>query len=655
MNEHQLVRDLLARIGMRFAGSPLRMAALAGWALQHGEWLCGRKFEEGDPFDLAEALAAAESGPGAGDAVPQVLLLARELADLLALEPFDRALLELMIGCERLSRACWLLRLAGDAGLDVPALLGEMAGAEPDHAERLVRRSRVLRLGLFGFASSHNGSTTIAMRWALQRVLDRMPGSGPELVEALVGSRRPPQLDLGDFAHVPDAEFLARLLGGTLDGEAAGINLLVHGPPGMGKTELAHALAAAAGADLFAVGECDPDEEEPSRWDRVCALQLAQGVLGGRGRHVLLFDEMEDLLGDARREAGGAFGNRAGSKVFINRLLETNPVPVIWTTNRIDNIDHAIARRMSFILHLEPPSRQASQRILARIATSEGAEAGAGLAALVDARPDATSVARVAVRAAGLSGDPEDGLRVARSLVTAMHGEECSLERSDRLDLSLFEADRSISALFESIRTCGVADVSLLLSGPPGTGKTALAHHLARNLDRPLMVKRASDLLSKWVGGTERLIAQAFAEARRSEAVLLFDEADSLLFDRSGARQSWEVGQVNEFLTWLDGHPFPVVAATNHPGQLDPAMMRRFDFKLALRPLGPELAAQAFTRFFSLPAPPALAQLRGLTPGDFAVVKRQLRLGGVSDAGEIVQRLADECALKPGASGRIGF
>ena len=73
-----------------------------------------------------------------------------------------------------------------------------------------------------------------------------------------------------------------------------------------------------------------------------------------------------------------------------------------------------------------------------------------------------------------------------------------------------------------------------------------------RLLDRPLIVKRASDLLSKWVGETEAQIAAAFAEARRREGVLLFDEVDSLLFDRATARTSWEVGQVNELLTWLD-------------------------------------------------------------------------------------------------------
>jgi SpoVK/Ycf46/Vps4 family AAA+-type ATPase len=199
------------------------------------------------------------------------------------------------------------------------------------------------------------------------------------------------------------------------------------------------------------------------------------------------------------------------------------------------------------------------------------------------------------------------------------------------------------------------ADVSLLLTGVPGTGKTALAHHLAQRLDRPLLVKRASDLLSKWVGGTERLIADAFAEARARGGVLLFDEADSLLFDRTTARASWEVSQVNELLTWLDRHPLPVVAATNHAGKLDPATLRRFVFKLELRPLGPARAGRAFTRFFGLAPPPGLGEVRGLTPGDMAVVARQLRFAGSRDAGDILTRLKAEAAAKPETGGRIGF
>lgn len=71
--------------------------------------------------------------------------------------------------------------------------------------------------------------------------------------------------------------------------------------------------------------------------------------------------------------------------------------------------------------------------------------------------------------------------------------------------------------------------------GPAGTGKSELARHMADELDMPCVVRRASDILSMWVGGSEQNIAEMFAEARQQEAVLVLDEADSFLSDRRGA------------------------------------------------------------------------------------------------------------------------
>ena len=135
--------------------------------------------------------------------------------------------------------------------------------------------------------------------------------------------------------------------------------------------------------------------------------------------------------------------------------------------------------------------------------------------------------------------------------------------------------------------------------------------------------KRASDLLSKWVGETEQQIAAAFAEARDAEAFLIFDEADSLLADRRGAHRSWEVSQFNEMLTWMESHPLPFACTTNFAEHLDPATLRRFVFKVRLNYLAPAQVEEAFRSHFALPPPNGITNLAALTPGNFAVVRRK--------------------------------
>ena len=592
---------------------------------------------------------------------PAPLIVAGRLAQMLALGPQDARLLDAAVAVNRLRRVSSLAYRLRVNGLDEHVLAAGLAGIESVDG---VQQSQIMRLGMIELSANRNGEISLDLTDVLDRVLRRAPVDNAGMIECLVGPQASTTLSLADFAGRSDTvDLVRRIVAGALETRAAGVNILLYGPPGTGKTELAKALADAAGARLLAVGEVDEYGEEPSRWDRVAALKLAQRVLANRHDTVLLFDEMEDLIGDVERAAGGGyFSSRSGSKVFINRLFEANSVPTLWTSNAIENIDPAYLRRMSFVMNMDVPSPAERERIICRIADAEGMSFTNGNSGgLAEVAPEAVTVARNAIRSARLAGggDRDAGL-VTEALVTGMrHGRRVAPAPATGkpLDLDLYESLQPIDALVEKLSCEGApVDFSLLMTGPSGTGKTALANHLARALDRPLVIKRASDLLSKWIGEAEKEIAEAFAEAAERGHVLLFDEVDSLLFDRSSATRSWEVSQVNELLTWMDNHPMPFIAATNHSDKLDPAAMRRFTFKIKLEVLSISKAANAFRSFFGKEPPTGLSEIEGLTPGDFAVVARQLRFHGEMPGPDvIVGLLAGEAAAKPGRLQPIGF
>ena len=264
-----------------------------------------------------------------------------------------------------------------------------------------------------------------------------------------------------------------------------------------------------------------------------------------------------------------------------------------------------------------------------------------------------------AIRGAALAnGDMDTVRRGVNSLIRVVPPDitHLEVETPERYEPALIRADTDLGRLADQVVAGRSHHFSLCLEGPPGTGKSAYVRYLAERLGLPVVQKRASDLLSPYHGATEQQIAAAFTEARAAQAFLVFDEADSLLADRSYAHRSWEITQVNEMLTWMESHPLPFACTTNLGTVLDPATLRRFLFKVTLGYLTPEQAQTAFTLYFSATPPPEVATLANLTPGDFALVHRQAKFRGcLHDPRALAAMLQAECAAKPGRTGHLGF
>jgi SpoVK/Ycf46/Vps4 family AAA+-type ATPase len=274
----------------------------------------------------------------------------------------------------------------------------------------------------------------------------------------------------------------------------------------------------------------------------------------------------------------------------------------------------------------------------------------------IDATP---AVLENAMKAAKFSGGGREAVeRAASGIVRAISGRRTKRQTAlPDFDPKLTRAKPDLVSLTDRLSTNGSMAFSLLLSGPPGTGKSAYARYLANDLGLEVNHKRASDILGAFVGESEKRIADAFEQSREQKALLVFDEAETFLFDRRDAVRSWEVSQVNEMLTWMEDHPYPVICTTNLMDRFDRASLRRFTFHVRFSYLSKEELQRAYEVFFGFDrvSTEGLSHTN-LTPGDFAQARRQARVLGMMDnMAEVVDLLGEISRGKPGNSANIGF
>ncbi|MYB56547.1 MAG: AAA family ATPase [Gemmatimonadetes bacterium] len=459
-----------------------------------------------------------------------------------------------------------------------------------------------------------------------------------------------PQLPWEAFSHLgQDAEDIRRTLAAVLGKNRKGVNILLYGPPGTGKTEFARTLCGEIGAQLYAIGQNEIGPDARPSADRTKTLDYALEALSDEPNAVILFDEMEDFH---QRE-----------KLYLNRIVEENPVPIIWACNSIsyyrmfepffiDRMLHAIEFH-----HLPTRAREhvySSILHKASIPTDETHQLAQELAHNNKITP--RQVALAAKQATLVSGNIQTIKRNIAQKEKLRHGvRPPDMRPIEQYDPTLIHTDINLEVLTEQMVARGKRRFSLCLCGPPGTGKTAFVRYIAEQMGIDILPKRASDLLNKYVGENEQNIASAFAEALQTQSFLVFDEADSLLMDRQSAQRSWEVSLVNELLSQMERHPLPFACTTNQWDIIDPAAARRFVFRAEFYFLDQPRINRAFELFFDHKAPSSALALTKLTPADFANVRDRAEiLGYLNDPERIAHALAEECRQKPGGAS-LGF
>lgn len=457
----------------------------------------------------------------------------------------------------------------------------------------------------------------------------------------------PPTKDFDDIAGMEDLK--TRLRRNVIEpfgeeteayekfGVGSESGILLHGPPGTGKTHIAQCLAGELGTNYAAIDVGDV----VSKYVGAGVENVKQVFAEARANEpCLVFIDEIDALGADR---GGDSGMTEDKKQMVNQLLQelsdidpNDDLLVIAATNRPDDVDDALLRsgRFDSKIEIPKPDEEARWQIFQQRLTGPAEDiprdqfvretSGFSASDIVEIERRASRKAAVRER------ESDESTRITAAdvfeAIEELGDEQSSTGKfirdppeTDFDDVVGMEGlkndlrEKVIDPLEnpEQYEEFGLGvEHGFLLYGPPGTGKTYVSKALAGELDINYIEAKAGDLVSKWIGEGAQNVQQMFDEARENEPCLVFiDEIDALATDRgAGTQQKSERQMVNQFLEELssinDGDDDVVaVAATNRPDDVDDAMVRsgRLGEKIEVPPPGPDTRAALFEAHLDAP------------------------------------------------------
>ncbi len=399
--------------------------------------------------------------------------------------------------------------------------------------------------------------------------------------------------------------------------------VLLHGPPGTGKTRLARAVANESAAEFYLIN--GPEIMGSAYGESEGKLRQVFEEAAKNAPSIVFIDEIDSIAPKRGQVSGEAEKRLVAQLLTLMDGLEARAnVVVIAATNRPEAIDEALRRpgRFDREIVVGVPDERGRREILGihtrgmplgdkvdlnELARTTYGFVGADLAAL--AREAAIEAVRKIMPRLNLAEGtipPEvlDTLAVTREdFLDALKRVQPSAMREVMVEAPRVRwedvggLDKAQARLKEGVelplkdpdafRRLGIRPAKgFLLYGPPGTGKTLLAKAVAREAEANFIATKSSDLLSKWYGESEQQIARLFARARQvAPCVIFLDELDSLVPARGGGLGEPQVTErvVNTILAEMDGleelQSVVVIGATNRPNLIDPALLRpgRFD------------------------------------------------------------------------------
>jgi transitional endoplasmic reticulum ATPase len=411
--------------------------------------------------------------------------------------------------------------------------------------------------------------------------------------------------------------------------------VLLHGPPGTGKTLLAKAVAGETNANFVSIG--GPEVMSKFYGESEERLREIFKQAAENAPSIIFIDEI-DSLAPKRDEVTGETERRVVAQLLalMDGLEARGKVVVIGATNRPNALDPAIRRpgRFDREIEINIPNRNGRLEILQihtrgmplsddvdleRLADLTHGYAGADLSALVKEaamRSLRRIIPELDLELEVIPMEVLNKLQVIRddffSALREMqpstlrevlierpnvHWDEIGgLEGAKRELREAVEWPLKYGNVFEYMNA--TPPKGILLYGPPGTGKTLLAKAVATESEANFINIKGPEFLSKWVGESEKAVRETFRKARTAAPCIIFlDEIDAVAPTRGGEADSHVTERViSQILAEMDGleslHNVIIIAATNRPDMLDPALLRPGRFDRLVKIQAPDLEAR---------------------------------------------------------------
>lgn len=581
--------------------------------------------------------------------------------------------------------------------LEFCLLLASVLQTSPTKIQKLLMADMPLRK--FDFIDDRHRSGEFELESFTERLMQE-PFSKQEMMKRIARIYPKSTLEIADFSYMKsDLDMLLNYCK-----NAKNPSIFLYGKPGVGKNEIAALIAKELNRELWEIHNIDT--QGIMREDRLEQFIRAQAMLKA-DKSVILLDECEEFFPSLSPK----YNEDKPSKNTLNKMLESVKIPSIFLSNSA-NIDPAFLRRFDIVLEIHAPPKEKKQAMIEKALKSQRirldsriisqiCESSLSQGVLLQACKVAKTLAKHKLYSLkNCEKTPKSTAAnsriITQSLIQVLN-EHLKLQGQPTIatkapqalpyNMSLIHASVDMQSLCERIKSvCGAKDanvdssssgqdstqgVRILAYGMAGSGKSEFAKALAKELDKPIILKKASDLLSMWVGGSEQNIAQAFREAEQRGAILVLDEVDSFLQDRSGASVSWEVSQVNEMLTQMESFAGIFIATTNFMDNLDRASIRRFDMKIEFKPLDFARLQKAFSLYAqhlgigdyaafleSTFGKRELEKLENICFGDFALIARGAAFAPLDSAEQLLEKLQEEAQIKglsASSSKRVGF